>query len=78
MTANLVTKVPARTSKRDSLLKLLRSKRGATLAQMQKVTGWEPHSIRGFLSGTVKKKLGLKLRSEESKNGGRRYSIAAG
>jgi hypothetical protein len=60
------------------LLKLLRSNKGTTLAQMQKATGWQPNSVRGFLSGTVKKRLRLPLKSEEGKNGERRYSIAAG
>lgn len=71
-------RVPAKDSKRDALLKLLHSNKGATLGQMQKATGWQPHSVRGFLSGTVRKKLKLKLRSQEGKDGGRRYSIAAG
>jgi len=66
-----ITKV----SKNDALLKLLHGNSGATLAQMQKATGWQPHSVRGFLSGTVKKKLGLKLGSKEGKGGERSYVI---
>lgn len=62
-------------SKHDVLLKLLHSNNGATLAHMEKATGWQPHSVRGFLSGTVKKRLGLKLTSEAGRNGERRYSI---
>ena len=71
-------KPQSQTSKHDALLKLLHSNKGTTLAQMQKVTGWQPHSVRGFLSGTVKKRLGLALKSEQDKNGERRYSIAGG
>ena len=51
---------PRRTkfTKSDTLLKLLNSKRGATIVQLQEASGWQSHSVRGFLSGTVKKKLG--------------------
>jgi hypothetical protein len=65
-----------KTSKHDAVLKLLRSNKGATIPELQKATGWQPHSVRGFLSGTVKKRLGLTLRSEQGKSGERRYSIA--
>jgi hypothetical protein len=68
---NSTTKI----SKHDALLKLLHSNKGATLAQMQKTTGWQPHSVRGFLSGTAKKKLGLKLVSREGGGGKRCYLI---
>lgn len=66
----------AQVSKRDLLLKLLRSNKGATLVQMQKVTGWQPHSVRGFLSGPVKKGLGLTVKSEVGSDGARRYSVS--
>lgn len=65
-------KVPCEVSKHDALLKMLHSNSGTTLAQMQRLTGWQPNSVRGFLSGTVKKKLGLKLTSKKGKNGERR------
>ena len=64
-------------SKHDILLKLLRSKNGASIAQMQNATGWQPHSVRGFLAGTVKKKQGLPLFSKVGKSGQRRYYIEA-
>jgi hypothetical protein len=64
-------------SKSNAILHLLRRKQGASLEELQKVSGWQAHSVRGFLSGTVKKKLELKLRSSVSKNGERRYTIAA-
>ncbi|MCO6050481.1 DUF3489 domain-containing protein [Mesorhizobium sp. RP14(2022)] len=67
--------VPAPT-KADLVLKQLRSARGATLAQLQDLTGWQAHSVRGFLSGTVRKKLGLTLTSETAKDGTRRYHVA--
>jgi len=64
-------------SKHDLILSLLRRKQGATIAELQTASGWQAHSVRGFLSGTVKKRLGLKLQSIKGKDGERRYSIAA-
>jgi hypothetical protein len=54
-------KVP---SKGDTLIKLLSSPEGASIAEMMKATGWQQHSVRGFLAGTVKKKLGHELGSQ--------------
>jgi 3-methyladenine DNA glycosylase AlkC len=65
-------------SKHDLILGLVRRRQGATIAELQDVSGWQPHSVRGFLSGAVKKRLGLKLQSIKGKDGERRYSIAAG
>jgi hypothetical protein len=42
-----------------------------------KATGWQPHSVRGFLSGTVGKKLGLTVKSTKGENGERTYSVEA-
>jgi hypothetical protein len=64
-------------SKTDLVLKKLRTAKGATIAQLAESTGWQAHSIRGFLSGTVKKKLGLNLVSEVGKDGARRYRVIA-
>ena len=57
------------------MLGLLRAKHGASIAAISKTTGWQPHSVRGFLAGVVKKKLGLFLVSEKTKSG-RIYRIA--
>lgn len=62
-------------SKQDKVLKLLRRKDGATLPDICSETGWQPHSARGFLSGTVRKKLGLTLLSEKGNDGARRYRL---
>lgn len=63
-------------TKSDLVLKKLRSTKGATIEALMQVTGWQAHSVRGFLSGTVRKKLGLNLVSEAGRDGIRRYRIA--
>jgi hypothetical protein len=63
-------------TKAEAVLKKLKSGKGATIDALMEATGWQAHSIRGFLSGTVKKKLGLPLVSETGKDGVRRYRIA--
>ena len=67
-----------RTTKAAAVLTLLRGKQGASIKEMTKATGWQTHSVRGFLSGTVKKRMGLPLDSEVDKSGIRRYRIAGG
>lgn len=60
--------------KLGSMIKLLSRPEGATLTDLTKVTGWQPHSVRGALSGTIKKKLGLALTSQKA-DGDRTYRI---
>ena len=62
-------------SKAAKILALLRRPGGATAEQLMKATGWQPHSVRGFLSGTVRKKLGFAITSTKGDNGERSYSI---
>jgi hypothetical protein len=50
-------------TKTQACLDLLSRAAGATVRELQKATGWQPHSVRGFLSGKVKKKLGLTIGS---------------
>ena len=64
-------------SKLASVIALLRRKEGATLDQMVKATGWQPHSVRGAISGSLKKKLGLAVTSSKT-DGQRVYRIAGG
>lgn len=61
--------------KANIVLKKLRLARGVTIAQMVEATGWKTHSVRGFLSAVVRKKLRLDLVSEVGKDGMRRYRI---
>ena len=47
--------MPAKITKTDSVIRLLRRASGATIAQLQKATGWQPHSVRAALTGLRKK-----------------------
>jgi hypothetical protein len=67
--------VPAENTKQDRILSLLKRRNGATILEMMQATGWQQHSVRGFLAGTVKKKLGLDLTSSKSDGELRRYRI---
>lgn len=64
-----------RTTKHDRILSLLSQRAGATIQDLMEATGWQQHSIRGFLAATVKKKLGLKLASTKAVGQLRRYRI---
>jgi hypothetical protein len=61
-------------SKTDQILAALRSPNGVTLAQLMKLTGWQAHSVRGFLSAQVAKRMGLRVKSFK-RDGERCYKI---
>jgi len=61
-------------TKQAVAISMLRSKGGASVPSLMKATGWQQHSVRGFLSGVVRKRLGLALESANSA-AGRRYRI---
>jgi hypothetical protein len=64
-------------TKQALLIDLLKRKKGVTIEAVVEATGWQPHSVRGAISGTLKKKLGLAVTSEKPGEGPRRYRIAA-
>ncbi len=63
-------------TKQALLIDLLKRKKGATIEKIVEATGWQAHSVRGAISGTLKKKLGLIVTSERVGNGSRVYRIA--
>ena len=69
-------KVPREFSKKAIVLDLLRRKDGATMAEIAKATDWQKHSIRGFISGNLTKKMGLTVESTKNEAGERTYRIA--
>ena len=64
-------------SKTATILELLKRPGGASAKELLKATGWQPHSLRGFLSGTVGKKMGLTVISTKGEDGERSYSVKA-
>jgi Protein of unknown function (DUF3489) len=68
-------KAPARTTKLDLMVGALRSHKGATIDELMTLTGWQAHSVRGAISGALKKKLGLKVLSEAVEGKSRTYRI---
>jgi hypothetical protein len=64
-------------SKSAKVVDLLKRPGGCTAKELMKATGWQSHSVRGFLSGTVRNKMGLTVVSIKSKDGVRSYSVKA-
>ena len=62
-------------SKTARILELLKRPGGATMQEIMKATEWQPHSVRGFISGTLGKKMGLSVESTKGEDGQRTYSL---
>jgi hypothetical protein len=74
---NRQSSAPRRGSKTAKILAVLKRPSGASLRQLQKATGWQPHSVRGFLSGTLKTKMGLPIHSAKLADGTRAYRVSS-
>ena len=67
---------PRENTKQAKLITMLRRPGGATIANLAKATGWQRHTVRGAISGALKKKLGLTVMSTKAGDGERVYRIA--
>ena len=67
---------PTRSTQQSQLIALLRSAAGGTLEQMQKLTGWQAHTVRATISAVLSKRLGLDVQSIANADGPRIYRIA--
>jgi hypothetical protein len=65
-------------TKKARILSLLKRRNGATLQDIVRATGWQVHSVRGFISGNVGKQMGLKVNTSTRSNGARSYHILRG
>jgi hypothetical protein len=63
-------------SKKAIVLDMLNRPAGATLADIMSATGWQAHSVRGFISGSLSKKMGISVESFKSESGDRAYRVA--
>jgi Protein of unknown function (DUF3489) len=74
--SGVTAKTAARNGTKQALLiDLLGGAEGASVAELAARAGWQPHSVRGFLSGTIKKNLGLRVTSAQVEGRGRVYRI---
>ena len=64
-------------SKTGKILDLLKRPGGVSLKELVKATRWQPHSVRGFLSGTLGKKMGTPVKSFKSSDGDHSYRLPA-
>ncbi|AHD01972.1 DUF3489 domain-containing protein [Leisingera methylohalidivorans] len=71
------TRTPREGTKQATLIAMLRAPDGATIAEIMAATGWQSHTVRGAMSGALKKKLGLEVTSEKVEGRGRVYRLPA-
>src|SRR5690349_5449051 len=74
---NEPTQQPVCEMKKDVVLTLLQPDHGATLAELMTATGWQAHSVRGFISGTLRTKLGLTVERVKRNDGTTAYHVVA-
>ncbi|MDO8375844.1 MAG: DUF3489 domain-containing protein [Aquabacterium sp.] len=65
-----------RGTKQNIVLALPRRQQGASIAEIMEATGWQAHSVRGFMSGALKKRLRIPVVSDKDETGARRYRVA--
>ena len=70
-------RTPREGTKQATLIAMLRAPDGATIAEIMAATGWQSHTVRGAMSGALKKKLGLEVTSEKIDDRGRVYKLPA-
>lgn len=70
-------RTPREGTKQATLIAMLRAPDGATIAEIMAATGWQSHTVRGAMSGALKKKLGLEVTSEKVEHRGRVYKLPA-
>ena len=75
-TAKDATPTPRDGSKKAIVLDMLKRPDGATLAEIMSATDWQAHSVRGFISGSLGKKMGLTVESFKRPDGVRAYKVA--
>ena len=66
---------PREGTRKSLVIELLGKPNGASVAEIMKLTGWQPHSVRGFISGSLIKKSGLKVESFKREDGQRAYAV---
>ena len=71
------TRTPREGTKQATLIAMLRAPDGATIAEIMTATGWQSHTVRGAMSGALKKKLGLEVTSAKVEDRGRVYKLPA-
>ena len=77
-TAKKAAAAPAKPdTKQNIVLAMLRRANGASVAEIIEATDWQPHSVRGFFSGALKKRLKIDVVSDKGADGVRRYYVAA-